>query len=160
LDQQDRAFPAPRVIRLDGFDHALIGDPWFCVIAGPCAVEDRDQLRTVARTVCEAGAGALRGGAFKPRTWRKSFQGLGRGALELLVEARREFGLPVVTEVLDPRDVELVAEHADMLQIGMRNMQNFPLLREVGRCRSSGAAEAQRGRDARRAARRGRLRAR
>lgn len=103
------------------------------VMAGPCAVENRDQLLTTARAVRAAGAHMLRGGAFKPRTSPHSFQGLGRAGLELLVEASREVGLPVVTEVLDPRDVDLVASHAAMLQVGSRNMQNFPLLREVGR---------------------------
>lgn len=119
-----------------------IGDPiafgpgTFAVIAGPCAVESREQLGATARAVAAAGAVVLRGGAFKPRTSPRSFQGLGSEGLRLLAEASKETGLPVVTEVLDPRDVELVAEHAAMLQIGSRNMQNFPLLREVGRlCR-------------------------
>lgn len=102
-------------------------------MAGPCAVEHRDQLLTTARAVAAAGAGMLRGGAFKPRTSPRSFQGLGREGLELLADAAAETGLPVVTEVLDPRDVEVVAAHAAMLQVGSRSMQNFPLLREVGR---------------------------
>ncbi|MCA8943881.1 MAG: 3-deoxy-7-phosphoheptulonate synthase [Planctomycetes bacterium] len=102
-------------------------------MAGPCAVESRQQILAAARGVAAAGASMLRGGAFKPRTSPRSFQGLGREGLELLREASRETGLPVVTEVLDPRDVELVAEHAAMLQVGSRSMQNFPLLREVGR---------------------------
>ncbi len=102
-------------------------------MAGPCAVEDRDQLLSAARSVASAGASMLRGGAFKPRTSPDSFQGLGVAGLELLREASRETGLPVVTEVMDPRDVAIVAEHAELLQIGSRSMQNFPLLREVGR---------------------------
>jgi 3-deoxy-7-phosphoheptulonate synthase len=102
-------------------------------MAGPCSVESREQLLETARAVKAAGARVLRGGAFKPRTSPYSFQGLGRDGLELLVEAREETGLPIVTEVMEPADVDLVAEHADILQIGARNMQNFPLLKEVGR---------------------------
>jgi 3-deoxy-7-phosphoheptulonate synthase len=104
------------------------------VIAGPCAVESEAQLLIAAEAVAAAGAAALRGGAFKPRTSPRSFQGLGEAGLRLLATARARTGLPVVTEVMDPRQVDLVAEHADMLQVGSRNMQNFPLLREVGRC--------------------------
>ena len=103
------------------------------VIAGPCAVESSEQIIGTARAVKAAGAGLLRGGAFKPRTSPYAFQGMEREGLELLAQARTETGLPVVTEVVNPRDVELVADYADMLQIGARNMQNFPLLREVGR---------------------------
>jgi len=103
------------------------------IIAGPCAVESREHTLTIAREVKEAGADCLRGGAFKPRTSPYSFQGLGREGLEILAEARAETGLPVVTEVMDVRLVELVCEYADMLQIGSRNMQNFPLLIEVGK---------------------------
>lgn len=110
-----------------------IGGDNFVVMAGPCAVESREQLLASALPVAAAGAGMLRGGAFKPRTSPKSFQGLGREGLELLAEASRLTGLPVVTEVMDPREVTLVGAHAAMLQIGSRNMQNFPLLREVGR---------------------------
>jgi 3-deoxy-7-phosphoheptulonate synthase len=113
----------------------LIGGDHFVVMAGPCAVESREQLRVAADAVAAAGASVLRGGAFKPRTSPKSFQGLGEAGLHLLAEASARTGLPVVTEVLDPRDVELVAAHASILQIGSRNMQNFPLLREVGRQR-------------------------
>jgi len=103
------------------------------VIAGPCSVESREQVMEVAEAVKEAGAHMLRGGAFKPRTSPYSFQGLGEEGLKYLREAGDAFGLPVVTEVLDPRHVSLVAEYADVLQIGARNMQNFPLLREVGK---------------------------
>ena len=109
-----------------------IGDAELAVIAGPCSVEGREMLLQTARAVKGAGAAMLRGGAFKPRTSPYSFQGLGVEALELLVMAREATGLPVVTEVLDTRHVELVAAHADVLQIGARTMQNFALLAEVG----------------------------
>jgi len=102
-------------------------------IAGPCAVESEEQTLQVARAVKAAGAEMLRGGAFKPRTSPHDFQGLGVEGLRILCEARRETGLPVVTEVMDPRLVETVAEYADMLQIGSRNMQNYPLLIEAGK---------------------------
>jgi 3-deoxy-7-phosphoheptulonate synthase len=104
-------------------------------MAGPCTVESRDQLLQTAKAVKEAGAKILRGGAYKPSTSPYSFQGLGKEGLELLSEARAETGLPVITEVLDPRDVEVVCEHADILQIGARNMTNFSLLKEVGSTR-------------------------
>ncbi len=109
-----------------------IGGDEVVVAAGPCAVEDPDQLTTVARAVAAAGASMLRGGAFKPRTSPYSFQGLGEEGLRLLAAAREETGLPVVTEVVAPEDVDLVAAHADMVQIGARNMQNFRLLSAVG----------------------------
>jgi len=102
------------------------------LIGGPCAVEDRDQIIDGAVQVAAAGGAMLRGGAWKPRTSPYDFQGLGRDGLELLAEARGRTGLPFVTEVLDPRDVEEVAGVADMLQIGSRSVQNFPLLREAG----------------------------
>ncbi|NMC64071.1 MAG: 3-deoxy-7-phosphoheptulonate synthase [SAR324 cluster bacterium] len=105
----------------------------FVIIAGPCAVESEEQLMETAYAVKEAGADMLRGGAFKPRTSPYAFQGLGLKALKILDRARRETGLPVVTEVIDPRDVGWVCEYADLLQIGARNMQNFSLLKEVGR---------------------------
>jgi 3-deoxy-7-phosphoheptulonate synthase len=105
------------------------------VIAGPCAMESREQTLEVTLAVKAAGADMLRGGAFKPRTSPHDFQGLGIEGLKILREAGRESGLPVVTEVMDTRCVELVVEHADMLQIGSRNMQNYPLLVEVGRTR-------------------------
>ncbi len=107
----------------------------FAVIAGPCAVESEDQTVQTARAVKAAGADMLRGGAFKPRTSPYAFQGLGMAGLKILATAAAETGLPVVTEVLDPRDVSWVAEYADLLQIGTRNMQNFALLKEVGRAR-------------------------
>lgn len=103
------------------------------VIAGPCAVESYDQFLETARAVKEAGASLLRGGAFKPRTSPYSFQGLAEEGLKIMAEARKETGLGIVTEVVNPRDVELVDQYADMFQIGARNMQNFTLLTEVGR---------------------------
>jgi 3-deoxy-7-phosphoheptulonate synthase len=103
------------------------------VIAGPCAVESLEQTLEIAHAVRDAGADMLRGGAWKPRTNPHSFQGLGEAALEILAQAREETGLPVVTEVMDPRLVAKVGAVADVLQIGSRNMQNFPLLVEVGR---------------------------
>lgn len=103
------------------------------LIAGPCAVESLDQTLSIARAAAMAGAQVLRGGAFKPRTSPYSFQGLGLRGLEILAEVRAELGLPVVTEALDPRHVEAVGRVADIIQIGARSMQNFPLLREVGR---------------------------
>jgi 3-deoxy-7-phosphoheptulonate synthase len=110
-----------------------IGGQALAVIAGPCSVEGLDMIVDTARAVRASGAQALRGGAFKPRTSPYAFQGLGMPALEMLAEARAETGLPFVTEVMDPRQVEAVAEVADCLQIGARNMQNFSLLSEVGR---------------------------
>ena len=108
------------------------GDRKVVLIGGPCAVEDSDQMTRTAAYVSAAGGTMLRGGAWKPRTNPYDFQGLGVAGLEILAEARKASGLPVVTEVLDPRDVELVAETVDMLQIGSRSIQNFPLLREAG----------------------------
>ncbi|HEY7280052.1 MAG TPA: 3-deoxy-7-phosphoheptulonate synthase [Actinomycetota bacterium] len=112
---------------------ASIGRETFSVIAGPCAVETREQALTAAHAALKAGATVLRGGAYKPRTSPYAFQGLARQGLEILAECRAETGLPVVTEVVDAADVEHVAEVADALQIGTRNMQNFALLKEVGR---------------------------
>ncbi len=110
-----------------------IGSAGFVVIAGPCAVESYEQIMTCAREVKERGAQILRGGCFKPRTSPYSFQGLGLEGLDYLVEAGRAFNLPIITEVLSPTDVEAVAKQADILQVGARNMQNFSLLKEVGR---------------------------
>ena len=110
----------------------VFGEAPLVVIGGPCAVEDLPSLTETARAVAAAGGAMLRGGAFKPRTSPYDFQGLGPEGLTLLAAARTETGLPVVTEVLDPRDVELVGGVADMLQIGSRSIQNFPLLREAG----------------------------
>ena len=105
----------------------------FVVIAGPCSVESERQTIETAHAVKASGADMMRGGAFKPRTSPYSFQGLGLKGLKILARARAETGLPIVTEVLDPRDVSWVAEFADVLQIGTRNMQNFSLLKEVGK---------------------------
>lgn len=110
-----------------------IGDGSLTVIAGPCAVESRDQLLATAQAVKCAGTDILRGDAFKPRTSPYDFQGLGKAGLEILAEAREITGLPFVAEVLDPRDVDLVSSYADMIRIGTRNMSNHALLREVGR---------------------------
>jgi 3-deoxy-7-phosphoheptulonate synthase len=114
-------------------DDVIIGGRELAIIAGPCSVEGSEMLRATARAVRDAGARLLRGGAFKPRTSPYAFQGLGQAALRMLADTRAETGLPVVTEVMDTRQVELVAEYADVLQIGARNMQNFALLSEVGR---------------------------
>ena len=114
--------------------NASIGKGSAMVMAGPCTIETRDQLLTTAQHVAAAGATVLRGGAFKPRSSPYSFQGLGVEGLKLLVEARETTGLPVITEVLDPRHVEVVAHHADVLQVGTRNAQNYVLLRELGTC--------------------------
>ena len=110
-----------------------IGASQFVVMAGPCSVETREQILKSAEVVKKAGAQVLRGGAFKPRTSPYSFQGLEEEGLKLLAEAREKTGMPFVTEVITPTDVALVADYADMLQIGARNMQNFALLKEVGK---------------------------
>jgi 3-deoxy-7-phosphoheptulonate synthase len=120
-------------VRVGDGASAVVGGRELAIIAGPCSVEGRDMLRQTAHAIRAAGAGMLRGGAFKPRTSPYAFQGLGLAALEMLAEVRAETGLPVVTEVMDTRQVEQVGAHADMLQIGARNMQNFSLLSEVGR---------------------------
>jgi 3-deoxy-7-phosphoheptulonate synthase len=122
----------PSKIALGG---VVIGGEEVVVIAGPCSVEGRSMLEGTAHHVRAQGARALRGGAFKPRTSPYSFRGLGEEGLEILAEVRRVTGLPIVTEVMDTRQVELVASYADMLQIGARNMQNYSLLTEVGRLR-------------------------
>ena len=110
-----------------------IGGNNFMMIAGPCTIESRDQMLTAAHAVNEAGAQLLRGGAYKPRTSPYSFQGLGEGGLRLLAEAREETGMPVVTELMDVRDLEPILEVADVIQVGARNMQNYTLLTEIGR---------------------------
>jgi 3-deoxy-7-phosphoheptulonate synthase len=110
-----------------------IGGNAFMTIAGPCTIESRDQMLSAAHAVNDAGAQLLRGGAYKPRTSPYSFQGLGEGGLRLLAEAREETGMPVVTELMDVRDLEPVLEVADVIQIGARNMQNYTLLTELGR---------------------------
>jgi 3-deoxy-7-phosphoheptulonate synthase len=122
--------PEDTVIRVLG---AVIGDGSLTVMAGPCSVESREQLFATADAVAEAGATILRGGAFKPRTSPYSFQGLGVEALRDLADARERTGLPVITEVMEPNQVDIVAQYADILQVGTRNMQNFSLLMAVGR---------------------------
>ena len=124
--------PEATVVTIGGVP---IGGPELVVGAGPCAVESLEQTVEVARRVKEAGAHLLRGGAFKPRTSPYSFQGLGRQGLEILAQARAETGLPVVTEAVDEQSLDLVEEHADAIQIGARNMQNFSLLKRAGRAR-------------------------
>ena len=114
-------------------DTTPVGGGHFGAIAGPCAVESRELLFASAEAVMKAGANILRGDAFKPRTSPYSFQGLGAAGLELLAEAREQFGLPFVVEVVDPRDVPLVVDYADMIRVGTRNMANFPLLSELGK---------------------------
>jgi len=109
-----------------------VGGKKIAVIAGPCSIESEKQLKTVAKHIKEAGAAILRGGAFKPRTSPYKFQGLGEDGLKILKDTSLEFDLPTVTEVMDTRDVELVAKYTDIFQIGARNMQNFNLLKEVG----------------------------
>jgi 3-deoxy-7-phosphoheptulonate synthase len=120
-------------VRVGDGASAIVGGRDLAIIAGPCSVEGPEMLRETAHSIRAAGAGMLRGGAFKPRSSPYAFQGLGQAALEMLAEVRAETGLPVVTEVMDTRQVEQVGAYADMLQIGARNMQNFSLLSEVGR---------------------------
>ena len=118
-----------------GLEEVTVGGAEIVVIAGPCSVEGSDMMIETAKQVKDAGARMLRGGAFKPRSSPYAFQGMGEEGLQILAAARVETGLPVVTEVLDPRQVELVASYSDVLQIGARNMQNYALLNEVGRTR-------------------------
>lgn len=125
--------PEDSVIDVAG---AKIGGNLLGIAAGPCSVESEAQTVEVAHRVKEAGAHFLRGGAFKPRTSPYAFQGLGEEALKILVKAREETGLPIVTEVMDTHDVDLIARYADVLQIGTRNMQNYPLLKKVGNTRN------------------------
>ena len=120
--------PERSVVKIDGVQ---IGGPEVVVIAGPCSVESRDQLIGTAHAVKRAGASMLRGGAYKPRTSPYDFQGLGIEALKILSEAKKETGLPIVTEVMSTEDIDIISEHSDMLQVGARNMQNFALLRRL-----------------------------
>jgi 3-deoxy-7-phosphoheptulonate synthase len=124
--------PSRTVVNVGGVH---IGGPEVVVIAGPCSVESEEQILSTARAVKAAGARMLRGGAYKPRTSPYDFQGLGTEALRLLDRARKETGLPVVTEVMSTEDVDIICDHADMLQIGARNMQNFALLRALATIR-------------------------
>ena len=114
-----------------------VGGGHLMMIAGPCAIEGEERLFEIAEKVKEAGANVLRGGAFKPRTSPYSFQGLGEDGLKMLKAAGERFAMPVVTEVMDPRQVDMVVEYTDIIQIGARNMQNFDLLKEVGRTRTA-----------------------
>jgi 3-deoxy-7-phosphoheptulonate synthase len=109
-----------------------IGGPRLAVVAGPCSVESREMVHAIAKEVQVAGAHLLRGGAFKPRTSPYAFQGLGEEALRYLAEVKAETGMPVITELMDPREAELVLRYADVVQVGARNMQNFRLLKELG----------------------------
>jgi 3-deoxy-7-phosphoheptulonate synthase len=120
----------PTVLDIEG---RKIGGEHFALIAGPCTIETREQTLTTAEVVKDAGAALFRGGAYKPRTSPYAFQGLGQEGLRLLAEAKQQSGLPIVTELMDMRDLEPVLEVADVVQIGARNMQNYPLLAEVGR---------------------------
>ncbi len=129
MASRDMHAPSTQVA-LDG---VKIGGPQIIIMAGPCSVETREQIIETAIAVKEAGAQALRGGAFKPRSSPYSFQGLGEEGLELLAEARQITGLPIVTEVMSPEQVPLVMRYADLLQIGARNMQNYALLQAVGK---------------------------
>jgi len=120
--------PGRSIVKIDGVS---IGGPEVVVIAGPCSVESREQLIGTAHAIKRAGASMLRGGAYKPRTSPYDFQGLGIEALKILSDAKKETGLPVVTEVMSTEDIDIICEHADMLQVGARNMQNFALLRRL-----------------------------
>lgn len=123
--------PAPTQVNISGIN---IGGPDVIIIAGPCAIENREQLLETARLVRASGANILRGGAFKPRTSPYTFQGLGEEGLKYLEEARKETGMPVVSEVLDTRQMEMVCKYTDIVQIGSRSMHNYPLLKEAGKC--------------------------
>ncbi|OGJ85623.1 MAG: 3-deoxy-7-phosphoheptulonate synthase [Candidatus Raymondbacteria bacterium RifOxyA12_full_50_37] len=125
--------PAPTVLNLGG---VRIGEGSFTVMAGPCSVESEEQLLAIAHEVKKAGATILRGGAFKPRTSPYAFRGMEEDGLKLLALARQETGLKIVTEVMNPRDIDICMKYADMLQIGARNVQNFSLLTEVGRAKA------------------------
>ena len=124
--------PDNTVISVDG---VKIGGNEVVVMAGPCSVESREQIIETAKAIKKSGAKILRGGAFKPRTSPYSFQGLGEEGLKLLKYAKEETGMPIITEVMDTRNVPLVCKYADILQLGARNMQNYDLLKEVGRCK-------------------------
>ncbi|QPJ64846.1 MAG: 3-deoxy-7-phosphoheptulonate synthase [Candidatus Nitrohelix vancouverensis] len=122
--------PEPSEINCAG---RMVGGKALMMIAGPCSVESTEQICLTARSVRDAGANFMRGGAYKPRTSPYSFQGLAEEGLKMLAEARKDSGLPIVTEVMNPREVDLVAEYADVMQVGARNVQNFSLLKELGK---------------------------
>ncbi len=123
--------PDPSVIEIGGVP---VGGGHFALFAGPCSVESKDQMFATAKTVKESGANMMRGGAYKPRTSPYSFQGMEEEGLKILSAAKEEFGLPYATEVMNPKEVELVERYADCLQVGARNVQNFSLLKELGKC--------------------------
>jgi 3-deoxy-7-phosphoheptulonate synthase len=131
LASSELAHNEPTILTIDG--RTVGGGETFCLIAGPCTVESREQTLAVAAAVAQAGASMLRGGAFKPRTSPFAFKGLGLDGLEILAEARAQTGLPIVTELLDPQHAEAVGEVADVIQIGARNMQNYALLEVAGK---------------------------
>jgi 3-deoxy-7-phosphoheptulonate synthase len=131
LASSELSHHAPTVVEVDG--HRIGASDTFCLVAGPCTVESREQTLAVARAVAASGAAILRGGAFKPRTSPFAFKGLGVPGLEILAEARAETGLPVVTELLDTQHADVIDQHADVVQIGARNMQNYALLEVAGK---------------------------
>ncbi len=131
LASSELAHNEPTILKIDG--RTVGGGETFCLIAGPCTVESREQTLSVARAVADAGASMLRGGAFKPRTSPFAFKGLGVDGLAILAEARAQTGLPIVTELLDTQHAEAVGEIADVVQIGARNMQNYALLEVAGK---------------------------
>jgi 3-deoxy-7-phosphoheptulonate synthase len=131
LASSELSHHAPTIVEIDG--HRIGATDTFCLVAGPCTVESREQTLSVAHAVAAAGAAILRGGAFKPRTSPFAFKGLGVPGLEILSEARAETGLPIVTELLDTQHADVVNEHADVVQIGARNMQNYALLEVAGK---------------------------
>jgi 3-deoxy-7-phosphoheptulonate synthase len=131
LASSELSHHAPTVVEVDG--HRIGSSDTFCLVAGPCTVESREQTLAVARAVAASGAAILRGGAFKPRTSPFAFKGLGVAGLEILSEARAETGLPVVTELLDTQHADVIDQHADVVQIGARNMQNYALLEVAGK---------------------------
>lgn len=122
--------PVDSVIQADS---VAVGGKEITIIAGPCSVESKDQICTTAKLVKDSGANFLRGGAYKPRTSPYSFQGMEEDGLKLLADAKEASGLPIVTEIMNPREIDLVVKYADVLQVGARNMQNFSLLKELGR---------------------------
>jgi 3-deoxy-7-phosphoheptulonate synthase len=124
----------PNIV-VDMGDDVRFGDGNFTVIAGPCSIENREQMEIIAKSLQQNGVKVLRGGAFKPRTSPYSFQGLGKAGVEIMAEVAKKYNLKTVTEVMDPRDVAWLSQRVDMLQIGSRNMQNFALLTEVGKAK-------------------------
>ena len=129
------------VIRFTGTE-ATIGGSGLAIVAGPCAIESREQAFAVAERVCRAGAQFFRGGAYKPRTSPYSFQGLGEEGLRIMAEIRQQYGLKIITEAIDNESLDLVEEYADVIQIGARNMQNFSLLKRAGRAKNPVLLEA------------------